>query len=285
MIKKTLLNKAKVLVPVVLSIVIMVVLQLLSLFVGNLVVTAGLPKLAGNIITAVMYGSLPLLVLWLICRISKKQLSDFGIKKIKVFPLWAVSAFIMPLSVIFAMTQLNGTWIVSNAGKGEHIERIISSIFFFLAVGIVEEAVFRGIIMKSVEKISNKYIAVIAPSLLFGILHIDSHYSPLSCLQVIVAGTLVGILFSLVAYESGSIWSGALMHGIWDIAMSGGIINISVNNNENYIYNYVLKNRFFPLTGGDFGTEASIFAIAAYFIFSLVALILIIKKSRTKIPD
>lgn len=273
-------SKRKAFLLIAVSIAAVVVSQLVAFFIGELIVKLGLPKLAGNITTSVLYGVLSLLCLYLICKISKNKLSDFGISKFSIKPVWAVSAFLLPLSLIASMSLLSGTWTISDYSKIESIERIISLVLFFLAVGVAEEAVFRGIIMKSVEKISNKYVAVIVPSMLFGILHIDSSYSVLSCLQVIVAGTSVGILFSLVAYESGNIWSGALMHGIWDIAISGGLLNISVKSDESSVFNYILNSKSFLITGGDFGVESSIFAIAAYTVFSIFALLLIIKKSK-----
>lgn len=273
-------SKRKAFLLIAVSIATVVVSQLAAFFIGELIVKLGLSKLIGNITTAVLYGALSLLCLYFICKISKNKLSDFGISKLHIKPVWAVSAFLLPLSFIIAMTLLSGTWKISDYNKIESIELIISSVLFFLAVGVVEESVFRGIIMRSVEKISNKYVAVIVPSLLFGILHIDSSYNVLSCLQVIIAGTSVGILFSLVAYESGNIWSGALIHGIWDIAMSGGLLSISVKSDESSVFNYILNSRSFLITGGDFGVEASIFAIAAYSLFSILALLLIIKESK-----
>lgn len=48
----------------------------------------------------------------------------------------------------------------------------------------------------------------------------------ISILLLLVAGTSVGIMFSLIVYESGSIWCSALVHGTWNIIMIGGILTI-----------------------------------------------------------
>jgi len=46
-------------------------------------------------------------------------------------------------------------------------------------------------------------------------LHIvGSDLDLISIVQLIIAGTLVGILFSLIAIESNIIWNSAIVHGI-----------------------------------------------------------------------
>lgn len=278
--KELKLGKGKAFLLIILSIAAVVVSQLIAMLAGNLLVMIGLPKLAGSITTALLYCILPLIGLHFVCKISKNRLSDFRISKIGVKPVWAISSFLMPLSVILSMMLLSGTWRMPVSDVKDSAVTIVSAVLFFLAVGVVEEAAFRGVIMGAVERISNKWVAIIVPSVLFGLLHIDFSYSILSCLQVIVAGTLVGILFSLVTYESGSIWSSALIHGIWDIAMSGGVLNISTEYDESYVFNYVLNSESFLITGGEFGVESSIFAIAAYLVFALLAIFLIVRKGR-----
>lgn len=58
-------------------------------------------------------------------------------------------------------------------------------------------------------------IAIFLPSIVFGILHIvGSDLDLISIVQLIIAGTLVGILFSLIAIESNIIWNSAIVHGI-----------------------------------------------------------------------
>ena len=47
-----------------------------------------------------------------------------------------------------------------------------------------------------------------------------------SILQLIFAGSIVGILFSLVAYESKSVWNSAIIHGCWNMTIIGGILHI-----------------------------------------------------------
>lgn len=86
----------------------------------------------------------------------------------------------------------------------------------------------------------------------------------MSMLQLLVSGSLVGILFSLIAIESGNIWNSALVHGIWNMAMAGGILHIGKVIDSQVLYNWVLNTDETLWTGGEFGAEASLIAITVY---------------------
>lgn len=71
--------------------------------------------------------------------------------------------------------------------------------------------------------------------------HIGGSFDVMSMLQLLVSGSLVGILFSLIAIESGSIWNSALVHGIWNMVMAGGILHIGKAIDSQALYNWVLN--------------------------------------------
>ena len=83
--------------------------------------------------------------------------------------------------------------------------------------------VFRGVILNVLKKKWNIQAAVIVPSILFGFVHIlGMNFSVGSCLLVILAGTMVGVMFSLIAIESGSVWNSGVVHAVWNIVIIGG---------------------------------------------------------------
>ncbi|MEE0436461.1 MAG: CPBP family intramembrane glutamic endopeptidase, partial [Roseburia hominis] len=62
----------------------------------------------------------------------------------------------------------------------------------------------------------NIKVAVLIPSVLFGLVHIiGMDFSIISSLLVLIAGTMVGIMFSMVAIESGSVWNSGIVHSLW----------------------------------------------------------------------
>ena len=149
-----------------------------------------------------------------------------------------------------------------------------AGLFFGAGTGIVEEAVFRGVLMTAVERRWNKTAAVLGPSLAFALLHVlGRELSFAGILQLLAAGTAVGVLFSLVAYESGTVWCGAAMHAVWNMVMIGGVLHIGPEPDGYALLNYVLDSASPLVTGGDFGVEASLPSIAVYLGFSALALV------------
>ena len=82
----------------------------------------------------------------------------------------------------------------------------------------------------------------------------------------------------MIAYESGSIWSGALVHGVWNLFMVSQILSIGPEADASSIFSYVLELKNPLLTGGDFGIEASVIAMMAYAGLAAVAYSMIRRK-------
>ena len=158
---------------------------------------------------------------------------------------------------------------------------ICAGVFFTgLAAGTVEEIVFRGIILHLIEAKWGRTAAVAVPSVLFGAVHlIGAELPAASGLLVLAAGTLVGIMFSLIALEGGSVWNSALVHALWNILIIGGGLSVGEAPDPYAVATYVLKTRNVLLTGGEFGVEASAIAAAGYCAVSFLAL-LMLKKRR-----
>ncbi len=140
----------------------------------------------------------------------------------------------------------------------------------------MEEVLFRGYIMKLLENRWNKAVAIFVPSLIFGLIHLPN-ISSIETLDVIllsVAGTSVGVMFSLITYSSRNVWSAALVHAVWNIFIIGRFIKISANIKEtsNPLLRYRIENESFFWTGGNFGIEASLPATLCYISVIFIAL-------------
>lgn len=267
----------------VLAIVLMIIAQLAAFFIGSLPAAIGLPQAVGNVISAILYPLLALIALKLLCgAFLDVKLADCRITRYKIKPVWTAAAFIMPSIVVGGLLMFAGHWENPALDGMQTAALVTQSVFLVgLAVGTVEEAVFRGVIMKALEMRWGKGVAVVVPSVLFAVAHVlNGGLSVTSFLQLLLAGSVVGVLFSLVTYESGSIWPAAFMHSIWNIFMASGILNVGEEAMENCIFNYVLETKSPLITGGEFGSEASVVSIGAYLIFIALAVILLKKKSE-----
>lgn len=268
---------------IVLSIVILAAAQILSLIIGNLPVGLGIPVAVGNLIAAILYVIFAFAGVSLLCKkLLKMTMDELRIPRFRCRAVWLASAILMPAIVLLTAMLTGGHWVTNTRGVEETWATVIAAVAFFgLATGIVEELVFRGVIMGCLEKRFNIKVAVIVPSVLFGLLHIiGNNLGFVSIIQLLAAGSIVGILFSLIAYESDSIWNNAIVHGFWNMAIIGGILSIGSSEDSSSMFHFVLENRSFLLSGGDFGIEASIISIAAYLLFILLAIVLLKKKKQ-----
>ena len=81
----------------------------------------------------------------------------------------------------------------------------------------------------------------------------------------------MGILFSLVTLENNSIWSAALMHGVWNLVMVGGLLHIGTVADSDVWVQYLLDSDSLLQTGGDCGIEASSVSIVVYLAFACLS--------------
>ncbi|MTD42271.1 CPBP family intramembrane metalloprotease [Erwinia sp. CPCC 100877] len=212
------------------------------------------------------------------------SLPDLMIDRFHLKPGWGLIALMLPLAVIGCFVLLmDGTFSVNHFSTADTVRTIISAVFLTgIATGIVEEMIFRGVIMNVIERKSNKLVAIILPSFLFSSVHLlNGALNMQSTLLLLLGGTLAGMMFSLMAYCYQSIWASAVLHAVWNIFMIGGILSIRVKQSTFSLASYVLRSRSLLLTGGEFGVEVSLFAMIGY-VLVIVYLIYLYKKKQRK---
>lgn len=214
-----------------------------------------------------------LVLLWLcIYKIFRMKFEDFGINL--KFKWWGIVAAILIPAYMVCVYLFIGKLTVNKHTAIVNILLILSSLFLGLQSGFLEEILFRGIFMKSLESRWNKKVAVLAPSLLFSLAHIPGlpSFSVLGILVLIVAGTMVGVMFSMVAYKGNSIANSAIIHAVWNFTLIADIFHIAPKGagNSSAIFSITLPTNNIFISGADFGIEASIFAIIAYVVGSLI---------------
>ena len=153
--------------------------------------------------------------------------------------------------------------MVVNFYNNEGICNIIAGIIYVGLAFVLSELFSKRLLKIKMENlgmpkfsIKAKWIivAVLIPSVLFGLVHIiGMDFSIISSLLVLIAGTMVGIMFSMVAIESGSVWNSGIVHSLWNILIIGGGLSISEKADEYSVMTYVLDSKVFVFTGGEFG--------------------------------
>ena len=132
---------------------------------------------------------------------------------------------------------------------------------FALAVasGYVEEVVFRGVLFRIVEESLGTWIALALTSLLFGFAHMSNPNATVfsSFTIAMEAGVLLGAAYVLTR----RLWLAVGIHFAWNFTQ-GGIFGVRISGlAADGLLESELSGPAF-LTGGEFGLEASVFALA-----------------------
>ncbi len=231
-------------------------------------------RMAGNLL-------ITYLLFWLYTtKVLHQNMKDFGITF--AVKRWAVLfAIFLPAFVVFIFGLIGNT-MVSEFSFGKIFFIVIAALFMAIKAGILEEMLFRGYIMRLLESKWNKYIAILLPSFLFSLLHIPSMetFSIAGLLLLVISGTLVGIMFSIVAYKGNSISNSILLHAVWNFVIVTDILHITTAQGAYGapIIAIIIPSDNILLTGGGFGIEASVVAVIGYLI--VCCLVFILKKIR-----
>lgn len=145
---------------------------------------------------------------------------------------------------------------------------------------IVEELLFRGFIFRVLRDIAGTWIAVAVSAILFGALHA---VNPGATLFSSVAVALeAGVLLAIAYAATNRLWLPIGIHAGWNYA-EGTIFGTAVSgtNIKDTLFHGMLAGD--PLwTGGAFGVEASVVAIA---VCILAAVVLAIKVKRGRLVE
>lgn len=141
--------------------------------------------------------------------------------------------------------------------------------------GVTEEVLFRGIFFRLLEKAAGTVIALAVTSLFFGLVHMaNPNASLLAALAIALeAGIMLGAAFMLTR----RLWLAIGIHFAWNFAQ-GGIFGVPVSGIS---LPGLLQPRIAGpelLTGGPFGVEASLLALA----LCLLAGLLLVQRARQR---
>ena len=266
------------------AIFILLISQLIAQGIATAFGLIKVPSGVCNIIAGALYAGLAYAFLKIFAaKIVKLPMAELGMPEFAVKKRWILTAVLLPSLVKGSyLLAFSGQYVSSNMSGTQIFSTLSAGIAFTgIAAGFVEEMVFRGVILNALKKRWDMKVAVIVPSMLFGIVHVlGQDFSIGSCLLVIIAGTMVGVMFSMIAIESGSVWNSGIVHAIWNIVIIGGGLAIGEKMDPYSVMTYVLDSKVFAITGGEFGIESSVISLIGYIIVAGIAFIMI--KSNRK---
>lgn len=212
-----------------------------------------------------------ILVRLMVGKVLKKNLSYFRIYPFSIYKLCLFLGFLLPAIVLmFYLIFIPGSFtMIDNKSTKNYIEILIETILIGgIVAPIVEEVIFRGILLKYIEERSNIIFATIITSILFSLVHLfNAKLAGIDLYLLIIAGTTAGIMYAVATYKYNSIWASVVLHIFWNL---GGLLVITNSKVDYSIFQYVIKNNNVLITGGDYGDDASIISIIGYILVIIV---------------
>jgi len=210
---------------------------------------------------------LTIAMIWLYARfVLEKPMKYFRIHKwAKKDRMWIIVGLAMPVAVITL-------YLITQFVAFERIEMglgfVVISLISACSAGIIEELLFRGYLLKLFEEKWNVVTAVSITSILFAVLHLltVNGQQLIDISLLLFAGSLVGVLFSLLVYKTGNVWSAVAVHIGWNFLMNPQMVQFSPlkGDSQSSFVLMLFQSDSVWLTGGAFGVEAALPAIILY---------------------
>ncbi|MFL6724482.1 MAG: CPBP family intramembrane glutamic endopeptidase [Sphingomicrobium sp.] len=266
------------LVAMVIAIALYILATKLAVVLGKLV-----PPIAKDETTAI--HALVILVLVLatyklaIIRLGEQPRDDLpGRGALRNLGL-GLAAGLVIFSVVVGLAAVAGVYRIYGCCSTRELAMDLITIAIMPA--FMEELLFRGILFRWLEEFGGSWAALIVTSALFGLAHIfNPNASWFSSFAIAVeAGVLLGAAYMLTR----SLWMPMGLHAAWNFTQ-GFIFDVPVSGmNQQGLVEAKLSGPEL-LSGGTFGLEASVIALAIATLFGLWLLWLAIRKGELMQP-
>ncbi len=159
---------------------------------------------------------------------------------------------------------------------------LLSGMAAALATGFFEELVFRGGLFRLAEEWFGTWIALLVSCLTFGFAHADAEGATLQGLLSISAWA--GVLLAATYLLTGRLWLGIGLHAAWNYTQ-GTVYSGIVSGNappQGFVRSTLQGSEW--LTGGAFGVEASLVALAVCGPVGVLMLVQAVRRGRIEPP-
>lgn len=200
-------------------------------------------------------------------KFEKRNIKEFSVKGIcKSIIIGMLIGAVLQGLTILVIVLYGGFEIVSF----NPISNMITPFVIAFSVAIFEEILIRGIIFRIIEEKLGSYISLLISAIIFGALHLANPNSTI--ISALCVGMEAGILLGVSYIYSRNLWFPIAIHFAWNFVQSGifGAITSGYEKSSSLL---TTKITGIPIiTGGEFGPEGTIQAIAFCFLASFILL-------------
>ncbi|MGH8157712.1 MAG: lysostaphin resistance A-like protein [Rhodanobacter sp.] len=204
----------------------------------------------------------------LVCLIERRPLRELSPRAIPTYGLaWLITGAVL-FSVVVGVLWLAGSYHVT--GTDPQVDWLPGVLVAGVGAGIGEEIIARGVIFRIVEEGLGTWWALAISALFFGAAHI---FNPGATLWSSAAIAIeAGLLLAMIYHVTRSLWACIGLHAAWNI-MQGTVYGIPVSGGASK--GWLISQRTGPdwLSGGVFGAEASVVALAVCSLLTLALLV------------
>ncbi|MET9773643.1 CPBP family intramembrane glutamic endopeptidase [Streptomyces sp. NPDC006367] len=249
-------------------------------FVWQFLAVLAMYALTGNALTAVKdddwlalvlgfvaAGLMLLVYAWVVRRTEHRPAPDVARKDAVSRTAWGVLIGVGMFGAVVANLVAAGHYEIDGLGS---VTGALGLAGFMAGAAVAEEVVFRGVLFRIVEEHIGTYLALVLTGLVFGLSHLLNEHATLwGALAIAVEA---GFMLAAAYAATRSLWLVIGVHFGWNFAL-GGIFSSEVSGNDanDGLLETTLSGPKL-LTGGSFGPEGSVYAVAFGALLTLVFL-------------
>ncbi|TCV95706.1 hypothetical protein EC912_10250 [Luteibacter rhizovicinus] len=220
------------------------------------------------------------LAYWILVRfVERRRIAELAPRKLVPHVLLGLAAGFALFSAVVGVLWSFGAFTVS--GINHDVVWLGPILVLGVGAGVGEEIISRGVLFRIVEEGLGTWAALLISAAFFGGMHLGNpNATTWSALAIALEA---GLLFGLVYHVTRSLWVCMGMHAAWNVAQ-GPFYGIPVSGFDQH--GLLASHMQGPdwLTGGAFGAEASVVALALCSILTAVCLAVAIDRGSMVPP-
>jgi uncharacterized protein len=236
------------------------------LTVSPLLLTPGYDDLGATVASFLVFLLATILVTWMFCRyVDRRPFVSLGLQRDRGWVRELVLGFglgALLQTFIFALQLVSGAYQLASASSGSTFSGplLIATMFIaFILVALNEELLARGYLLQTLAQTVGRPLAVVLSSGLFALGHL---FNPNANAIALGALFFAGLLLAAGYLVSGRLWLPIGLHLSWNFFL-GPVLGFPVSGLPTGGLLSPTPVGPQPLTGGEFGPEASLIALAA----------------------
>lgn len=199
--------------------------------------------------------------------IEKRRVAELAVRDILRFGGSGLVLGAGLFTFVIGVLALAGAYHVT--GVDTHVDWLPGVLVAGIGAGIGEEILIRGVLFRVVEEGLGTWWALAISAAVFGLAHmLNPNATAWSTFAIMLEA---GVLLALVYHVTRTLWASIGLHAAWNVS-EGTLYGVPVSGTEPH--GFLVSNLVGPqwLTGGGFGAEASVVAVATCLAAALVLL-------------